>query len=210
MSTLGTLKAEIAADLDRSDLTAAIASAINAAINHYQRTRFYFNEVNTVDFSTVADQQAYDVGDAAAIPYAIRIDQVQLTVSGQIRRMRRESYLDLAPLYDTSASQGEPYSWAYFDQQVWLYPIPQTAYDVTLIGLFRVDAPSSDIEANNPWMTEAYELIKCRTKAYLGIHRTRDPELVQTMQMAEADALRRLVAETSLRNGTGMITPTCF
>jgi hypothetical protein len=210
MSTLGTLKAEIASDLDRTDLTAAIASAITSAISHYQRTRFYFNELTTVTFSTVDGRESYDVGDAAAIPYAVQIDQAQITVSGQIRVMARRNYLELAALYDTSASEGEPTNWSYYDQTVWLYPIPGAVYSVKLIGLFRVDAPASDGEAGNPWMTEAYELIRCRAKAYLGIHRTRDPELVQMMQMAEADALRRLVAETGLRNGTGMITPTQF
>jgi hypothetical protein len=213
MTTLATLKAQIADDLDRSDgsIDTAIATEITNAIRHYQRFTFYWNgDIRDVTFSTVASQTAYGATDAAAIPYAIKIDLAHITVSGQRYELSRRNYLELETLYDTTAASGEPYEYAYYDQQVWLYPIPNAAYTVRLLGLFRVDAPASDAEAGNPWMTEAFELIRCRAKVYLAAHKLRDPELAATMQAAEEDALRQLRKETALRSGTGNIVSTRF
>jgi hypothetical protein len=211
MTTLTALKAEIVSDLDdRTDLTDEIASAITSAITYYQRTRFYFNEKRSLTFSTVAAQQNYTSSDAANIPNMLRIDLVHFTVSGQRRELRRRNFYELETLYDTSASSGEPFLYAYHDREIWLYPIPSTTYTVRVLGHMIVAAPATDGEASNPWMTEAYELIRCRAKAYLAAHKLRDPELAQTMQALEFDALGRLNKETALRLGTGMITPTEF
>lgn len=212
MTTLATLKAQIADDLDRSDgsIDSQIATEITNAIRHYQRHRFYFNETRDVTFSTVASQTAYDSTDAAAIPYAVRIDQAHITVSGQRHELTRRDFYELETLYDTTAASGEPYEYAYYDQQVWLYPIPNAVYTVRLLGLFRIDGPASDSEAGNPWMTEAFELIRCRAKVYLAAHKLYDQQLAATMQAAEEDALRLLRKDTALRLGTGSIVPTRF
>jgi hypothetical protein len=211
MTTQTIMKAEITSDLDdRSDLVDEIASAITSAITHSQRDRFYWNEKRSLTFSTVASQQNYTSSDAANIPNMLRIDQAHITVSGQRRELRRVNFYELETLYDTSASSGEPFEYAYHDREIWLYPIPSTTYTVRVLGHMIVAAPATDGEASNPWMTEAYELIRCRAKAYLAMHKLRDPELAQSMQAMEADALARLRKETALRLGTGMFTPTEF
>lgn len=207
MTTLALLKATIANDLDRTDtsLDTEIAAAINTAIEHYQRYRFYFSEARSLTFSTVAAQSNYAAADNANIPLIKQIDLVHVTVGGIRYEMTREDFYDLETLYDTSASSGEPFRYAYFNREFWLYPIPGDVYTVRVLGLYKIAAPASDAEADNPWMTEAYELIRCRAKAYLGVHKQRDFESAQVLAAAEQQALDKLMAETAMRLGTGTI-----
>jgi len=74
MTTLTLLKAEIADDLDRTDLTSAIASEITRAITYYQDTRFYFNETRDCVIATAADQRLYADEDVEGIVYRIVTD----------------------------------------------------------------------------------------------------------------------------------------
>jgi len=208
MTTLATLKAEIASDFDREDgsLTTEIAAAVTTAINYYKPKRFYFNERRSLTFSTVATQQNYGTTDNMAIPDLVRIDQVHKTVSGQRMALCRRDFLELEPLYDVSASTGEPYDFAYFNRELWLYPVPDQVYTIRVIGLYKVAGPATDGEADNPWMTEAYELIRYRASAYLAANSLRNPELAAAKLQAEADALSSLRAETTKRLGSGMIS----
>lgn len=207
MTTLATLKAEIASDLDREDgsLATEIAAAITTAIGYYKPKRFYFNERRSLTFSTVASQQNYGSADNTAIPDLVRIDRVHKTVSGQRMTLRRVDFLDLEPLYDVSASTGEPYDFAYFNREIWLYPVPDQVYTIRVIGLYKVAGPATDGEADNPWMTEAYELIRYRAEAYLAANSLRNPELASAKLQAEADALSSLRAETTKRASLGTI-----
>jgi hypothetical protein len=210
MTTLAALKAEIADDLDRTDITTQIASAITNAINHYKKTRFFFNEARTVTFTTVADQDTYTSSDQVSIPLMFDFDVVTITVDDDARELVRMSHAETELLNDASASTGEPVAYAYFNQAFRLYPIPDDAYVVRIVGGIKTAAPASDAEANNVWMTEAYELIRCRAKAYLGVHVVKDADMAGTMAMAEKDALDALYAETSRKKASGQIRATTF
>ena len=59
-------------------------------------------------------------------------------------------------------------------------------------------------------MTESYELLRSRAKAYLAVHVLRDPELAQLMAVAEREALTKLRSETAKRVKTGRIVSTQF
>lgn len=74
MTTLALLKAEIAEDLDRDNIDAAIASEINRAIEFYQNTRFYFNETRDCVIATVEDQRIYADEDVEGIVYRVVAD----------------------------------------------------------------------------------------------------------------------------------------
>ena len=212
MTTRALLKSTIASDVDAEDgyLDTAIDSAIDTSIARYQGFRFYFNEIRDVSFPTVADQEAYDAADAAAIPYAVKIDMAHVTVSGQRRPMTRRDFLELEPLYDDDAMTGEPYSWSYYDQKVWLYPIPQDVYTVRLLGLFKVDGPATDDETGNPWMTEAFELLRYSARKYLAANKKMNPGMAAAAAQLEAEALADLRAQTGRRLGTGFIRATKF
>lgn len=204
MSTLGALKAEIADDIARTDLTAQIASAITAAINFYQEKRFWFSETRLATFATIAATSTYTTTQDTDIPKFLEIDDVLLNDGSYEFTLRETSPADMQRLLSTSSS-GTPNRFSYFEETFRLYPVPAGVYTVTPIGHIEIAAPATDGTANNVWMTKAYELIRCRAKAYLSTHVTMDLEMATTMVNAERDAygqLRRKTAKKQLATAT--------
>jgi len=144
----------------------------------------------------------------------VRIDQAHITVSAQRYTLKRRDFLDMEPLFDGSAIGGQPYEFSYYNREIWLYPVPTDVWTIRVIGLLKIAAPASDGETDNPWMTEAYELIRSTAKAYLAVHKLRDPDLAAMMgdenSGAIANALTDLGLETALRVGTGIVRSTPF
>src|SRR5689334_5061353 len=68
---LAALKARIARDLNRTDLTTQIADEISSAIAYYRSHRFEFNEIQAT-FSTVAFQDEYAIASMGQ-PDTLRI-----------------------------------------------------------------------------------------------------------------------------------------
>lgn len=128
----------------------------------------------------------------------------------EIHTMRATTPEHLELIGDSSASRSRPYLYSYFNQQLRIYPIPDSAnYTMRLQAWVRVDAPTVGTESN-AWTTEAYDLIHAAAKRYLAQHTLRDADLAVAAGLAEQDALMDLQAETSSKNGTGIITPTCW
>lgn len=217
MTTKTLLKATIADDLARSDLTTQIGEAIDTAIKHYQNTRFYFNEVRTVTFDTVAGQSTYTSSDSANIPKFVQLDQVFLVESTTIWELDRRDPIDMEYYLPASgASSGRPMSYAYFEQSFRFWPVPDAAYTIRPMGVIKKDVPATDDEASNVWMTQAYELIRCRAKAYLAIHTQADMELLVRMVGVDGNggacqaALASLQAEGTKKTKLGRIVATRF
>lgn len=201
MTTLALLKARIVDDFDnRSDLTTSIGYAINDAIEHYQSRRFWFNEARSVTFSTVASTYIYTPSTDV-----ITIDTATILVGTDKRTLDPIAPETVEIWTDQSALSGEPYSYAKYGGDIWLYPVPTDAWTVRLVGHIKVDAPATDDEADNVWMTEAFELIRCAAKAYIALHKLRDVELAQTMAIAEQRALSRLQGKSAEKTGVGRI-----
>lgn len=210
MSTLTALKAEIADDFDRSDLTTAIANAISRAIRYFQATRFYFNVTRDKTFVTVADQSVYTTADDADIPEFIEFDQIHVTVSGQRDELTPIDITEWERLTDGSAATGEPYAYAYYNMQLHLYPIPDQVYTVRMLGHFKAAEPATDGEADNVWMVEAFDLIRARATGDIALNKLRDTGKAQTAMAAEELQMSRLMRETNKRTRSGELTPTQF
>lgn len=209
MTILSVMKARIADDLARPDLTNQIADAINDAIAHYQSTRFFFNETRTSTFSTVPAQFLYTATDSPDIPNMFEFDDVQISVTGNVYSLDRDDATVLEDMIGSTGSSGDPLSWAWADQGMLLYPIPNAIRTIRLIGGIKKAAPTDDT-AGNVWMTEAFELIRCRAKLLLAAHVIRDQALAQMMSDAELGARARLERETSSKRATSRIMATSF
>lgn len=211
MTTLASLKSRIADDLARPDLTTQIANEITSAIQFYQNKRFYFNETRSSTFVTVATQARYTSSDDADIPLFFDLDCVFLEdTNSQTHELSPYGIDRMEHLQDNSASSGEPYAYLYHAQTFTLYPIPDAVYTVRPIGAIVKAVPASDAETGNVWMTEAYELIRCRAKRYLAAHVLRDLEMAQVMGVAESEALMELQRRNMSRMTTGTIEATSF
>ncbi|CAK7257708.1 MULTISPECIES: hypothetical protein [unclassified Shinella] len=205
--TLGALKAEIADDLDRTDLTSQIATEIQRAIKFYQYKRFYFNEVRDEVFQTVAYQGLYNSLDAEIIQQFIEFDDIYLNGEQMpLTFMEPREWEVLA----SGGNGAKPRSRTYYNQAIGLYPLPDQAYTVRMTGHIIISAPSSDNETNNPWLTEAYDLIRARTVANLALKKLRDDTLFQRHSAVEASEFNKLAAMTASKVGSGFVTPTEF
>lgn len=205
------------ADLLAPMLTAASASspikrAIQSAVAKWERERFYFNEVYnsaTPLFTTVSGQELYTTSDATGIATAPQIDELRALISGTRQVLTRRSWGDLEALSSNPSARGQPSEWAYFGQQIRLYPIPDGAYAIAASRLQRITALSADADTN-VWTTEGYDLIRCEAIAHLARGILKDPALA-----AQAEAqiygprgyLYMLKAETA-RRAKSRIRPT--
>lgn len=213
MTTLAVMKQRIADELARSDLTAMIAYAISDAINAYQSRRLFFNESRDITFDTAADQEWYDRYDNAAIPNLMAIDYMRVAIDSTFWELCRETP-EAMESSQVDPTTGQPTSYTYFNQQIRLYPIPNDAWEVTVVGHIKVNEPASDTEARNPWMTDAERLIRARAKLNLarnvnasGMDPTFSPQALLIFKDEENDAFNELKARTAKQVGTGKITP---
>lgn len=208
MTTRADMIDEMESDMERSD-SDAFVNKINAAIRHYQPKRFWFNESRAVTFNMVAATDAYSFATIGTEFY--KIDGVFVTIaSGDVREMVRVDYASLEATADADTTTGEPSVYAYIARGLRFWRSPDDAYAARLVGHMKLPAPESNDEADNLWMTEAYDLIMCRAKAELYAHRYEDPNNALIMRQAEKDALDRLAGATDDKVSAGRLEPTEF
>lgn len=213
MTTFADICADIADDVDdtSTEYEDQIEKAVQGAQRYCERHGFYFNQTRDVTFSTVAAQQVYDDSDNANIPTLVRVSHVYCTDSGgQTVELNRITQQEMELLSDNSASTGEPFAWAYYNQEIRLYPIPDAVYTIRLqLGNYRLTVLSTGTDTN-AWLDEAYDLIKARAKYILYKNTLKDAALAAEALNDFTDQLNALAAETSSRMGSGRIRPTCF
>jgi hypothetical protein len=211
VTTLAIMKARIADELARSDLTSQIAYAIGDAIDAYKDERFHFNESRAITFVTSADQEFYDSTDAAALATINKIDYVTLYLGDQPFQLEAltPAQIEHSSTNGTSTGQSSWYCW--YGEQIRLYPVPSGAWTVRIGAAVNAAAPADDDEASNPWMTHAERLIRSRAKMELALHVLKDIDLAQTMGQAVEEAFQQLKEKSNrlTQVGEGRIRPFC-
>lgn len=206
MSTFAEVRSFIADDLDRSDLTTQINRAINRAIEHYEKERFFFNEAIGT-FTTTASQKAYTT---ATIPSDIlEIDYVEVVVSGNDYKLTERPYTYIEEI-DVSHQTGIPTDYAYYDEQIFLYPIPDDAYTIRISYQKLYSELSADNDTND-FTEEAEDLIECHALAWIYSRILKNDKEAMKYESLEIRALDALRAKTTkLKTVSGPITPTEF
>lgn len=204
MSTYGDMKARIADELSRTDLSSQIASEIQSAIFYYQDDRFYFDQRRDVTFNTVASQEFYSNSDITNFNLLIDLDAVTVTVNGNRFNVKPWPYPDLEMISVTTTTLGEPNYYAIYAQQMRLYPIPQQVYSVRLSGVFSLAAPILDADSN-AWTNDAEELIRARAKKKINLNYIKDTEQATIDQTSETEAYNGLINRTAKYLSTGQI-----
>lgn len=209
MTTLTLLKSTIADDIDRTDLTSQIAAAINSAIAFYATKRFYFNETRSSTFVTVAAQSRYTSSDDTDIPKFVSLDRMFLIDTGSlVYELEQIDPLEMELLLDSGASSSRPNCFSWYERTFAFHPIPDGIYTIRPLGIIQKDAPATDDEENNIWMTDGFELIRSAAKRYLTMHVINDPDLMQRASQAEGMARDQLKSDRYM--ATGNIVPTVF
>ena len=182
MTTLAVMKARIASEMARDDLTSDIASAITTAIEAYQHERFYLTESRDNTLTTVASQRIYTSSDAPWIGEILGIDFLKLEISStDVRELERISQGEMEDQAGNTTATGQPDQYSIYDEALHLYPIPSQAFTVRHYGTVLRAAPETDEEADNIWMTDAERLIRSRAKYELSVHVTSNGDMAIAM-----------------------------
>lgn len=192
MATLGEIKARVARELDRDDLTTVIADAINRAIEFYADQRFKWTE-DTATVTTTADVET------VALPDGLRYEDhygVFIEVGGFKYPLYKIPRVDMQYWQSTQDLVGQPVEYAIESGELRLFPTPNQAYTITILGVYNVAAPASD-SASNAWTTQGEDLIVARARYTIARDVTYDPDMVASAQAAMTEALRRLKGEAS-------------
>jgi hypothetical protein len=166
-----------------------IPAAIQTAIARWERQHFYFNELRQANaFTTAQGQEFYGAATApvaaALIASLAQLDKATITVSGNRYTLNPRTNQYLEDVSVNPAVLGQPIDYAYFAEQLRLYPIPDNAYPIALLGTERLP-PLVNPGDTNSWMTDAEALI--RTEAKLDLYEN------TLHDAAMADRMRRLI-----------------
>ena len=171
----------------RTDLVAngAIQSAINDAIEIYQKERFRFNELQPIApfvINTVMAQAIYTGADDPRIPQLYKIDYINYLLGNTVMKMDRgfpeEVYLALQNIQ----MAGPPQLWAWDGNSIVIYPRPpSTVYPLTIGGYLAYPPPVSPTDTTNAWMNDAERLIRSRAKYEIALHVTRNTQIITMM-----------------------------
>jgi hypothetical protein len=189
----------IADDLVRDDLSTQIKNAINDAIELQEGERYSFNERRYL-INTVSGQEYYDLVAptlltvaGGAVPLGetvIEFDSITTTVSNWPYRLypRTQQWFDdyAGPTY-----LGQPDSYALFNQQMRIFPIPDAGspYPMVISCLARIGPnPLVNDADTNAWMTDGAALIRAQAKMLLCRDVIRDPEGLAAAQQQLVEA----------------------
>lgn len=185
MSTFATVKANIADDLSRSDLTTQISARMLAAVRYYANKDFWFNRGQSTA-STVAGTELYALPTDFMAPY-----RLQLADSATKEPLIRVSNEWLDANYETT-DQARPVRWSILANQIRLRPIPDAVYTLTLTYRKELTALSGDSDTN-AWTEDAEMLIHYRTCWDIYQHIIRDQGMAQACKASEMEQLRCLM-----------------
>ena len=191
-------------EVDDANIRDQIKLAIQDSIKHYQRREFYFNQ-SSFTFATVAGQANYGTAANASIPNLLLIKSMYVTSSGIRFPMFPVAYDALDNMQDGLITSSPPTNWAYYGQELWLYPIPNAVETVTVSAILRLAALSADADTN-AWMVDGEELIRQHAKWIIASDITHEPEEAATAQAREAIALKAIERDTAQRRGRPAMT----
>lgn len=199
MSDYITMIQRIENEIDDADLRDEVKLAIQSAISHHSRKRFWFNRVR-FDFPIVVDDEYFDSTDDTEIPNIVQVDSAWVTDGSSIR-------YPLVQVNDAVISEAQdglvksrPEVFSYVRKQFHIYPISDGSYTCYIEAWSRLSALSADTDTND-WMTTAEELIRQRAKYILAIDYIGDEAMALRARGAEAEALDALEYETFQRRG---------
>src|SRR5574341_1085131 len=202
MATFGQIQDRINNDyLNRSNLSAETARAVKAAVRHYDRKRFWFNESSTA-LATVASQShiakpsAFFVVDEVRFQYASSADYALDPIDmGTLLEMR-----------GGGQTHGQPTHYAIWGEQFELFPIPDAVYTIRVYGTqtFTELSATSD---TTPWTSAAEDLIVfhatklmwatvLRNAEEAGVHAQLEKSALDDLRMANEGQILRAIRAT--------------
>lgn len=154
MATFGEIQDRINRDyLNRTDFSAETVRAIRASIRHYEHKRWWFNEsstaiATTTSISHIARPSAFFETDELRFFYA----------SSASYSLNRIDMKDLLEMRAGAQTVGQPTHYAEWGERYELFPIPDSAWTITVHGFQQLAALSGTADTN-AWTSAAEDLI---------------------------------------------------
>lgn len=198
--TLGDLKARIADELARTDLTSQIALAITDAIDIAAAHRFWFSEVRGLEILLTAGQAYYTNADIQAL---VEVDNLYLWLNGNQRRnllVAPNARLDA--LYNGTLPSGSPLRWSRYENELRFWPTPDQAYTVYLDGSTKGQPMQNDTDSA-VWTTYAERYVRALAKLQLYAEVIRDEDQALAQSKLAESYLENLQSASESRVMTG-------
>jgi hypothetical protein len=211
VDTLGYMKLRIANEINRGDLGTHIADAISAAIQCYDKERFYFSESRDITFDTVVDQDRYDENDTtvptAALGRILKIDYAFIYISGNPQRLEVRDPECMEDNSGDNVSSGQPGFVSWYGEELILDPVPSDEFEIRLGAVLSTEEPDTDDATGNPWMMKkhAEALIRYRAKAelYANVDDIMDDKKASKFMQLAQEALEKLRDKTEAKLAPG-------
>jgi len=201
--TLGNLKARIADELIRPDLSSQIVLAIQDAILEAASNRFWFNEVRGLALPLIAGQEYYTNDDLSALT---EIDAIWFVLGGR-RSVYPIGNIDVDQMSEGGGFTGEPYRYARYGDAFRFYPIPGSAYTIYIDGVSRLSPLVADSDLNG-WTNEGERLIRAIAKRELLLNVIQGPDSqgdAQVQQLIVDKQIHDLKSQSYDRAATGQM-----
>lgn len=194
MSTFAQIRSNVADYLNRTDLTTQINRSINRSITYYEKERFWFNET-TGTFSTVSGTKNYS---SSTIPSDIaEIDYVEIVVNSNDFELKPRTYEYIEQI-DVHHAIGVPTDYAFYQENIYLYPIPNDIYTIRVSYQQKYTTLSADSDTND-FTVYAEDLIEFASSRWVY------GAVLQNKAKSDEYAELEAVALEALREKTGKL-----
>ncbi len=207
MSTFLQMQNNIEGYLLRYDINSQVQLAINRAIKKYSKARFWFDETDQT-FYTVQGQWEYS--SIHGVPSNIRqVDFMRIQVNNVYYHII-ERDIQFIIEANVNNNQGQPIDYAWYEESIFFYPVPQQAYPITLYyqkEYLSLQFPTDNNDFTN--IPEAEELIECEALRWLYEKVILDQEKAMIYRASAKEALKVLNEINESKTGiNGYIKPT--
>ena len=196
MSTFGGLQDRINLDyLNRTDFAAETRRAIHAAIRHYERKPWWFNETATA-LTTSAGQTFVTF---PANYHKLKL--LQITIASADYRLIQRDYSWIKDM-NTTRTRGQPTDFAIYQNRIELGVIPDSAYSLPISYLHKFPALSAGVTSDgvtSEWTTAVEDLVVYHATKLMLIGVIRDPERAMAFQALERESLSSILGENEGR-----------
>lgn len=207
--TLSDLKAQIADDLERSDLTAQIAEAIGDAVRTHENERFWFNE--TVNSTVTLSASAFSISLTALPLTFLHIDRIRLLQdSTSLIDLDQRTY-GRVMFFQDARTFAEPSEWALYAETIQFDTAPNVNETLVLDGIIRTSTASAAADTAT-WFSDplARQLIRNKAKLSLYANLLKDSEQAGICKGMADEALRQMRVKSTTRRATGYVVPSYF
>ncbi|WP_438721732.1 phage adaptor protein [Bartonella rochalimae] len=211
--TFGQMVALIQDEVDDTtgEYSIQIQDSIVTALRLCEQEPFFFNKMREMRFKTQSGKTWYGYEDTAFLETEMVIESLVLEKK-EARRipLLYKSGKKAQKEYKSHSVQGTPVFYTFLDQQIGLFPTPDTVETVRLFWRPAHFSDSLALQDQNPWFVYAFDLIKARAKYELYKNILKDAECAAVAFSDFQEQLQLLRYETSRREGCSHILSTRF